>query len=111
MDSSAAAPQRSNPRVQTFAAVYEAYAWRPMPHCPGRFLRAHPRVDRTLDAWLTAHPRARRHVTPRAPDPVWVLPLDGGGLVSYEKPDGTFLHTLGDADGFERKLDTLGLSR
>ncbi|TVQ33613.1 MAG: hypothetical protein EA376_01795 [Phycisphaeraceae bacterium] len=50
---------------------------------------------------------ARRSANAR--DPVIVIELSGGGVISYEKPDGGFVHTLCDESGFRRKLDDLGL--
>ena len=32
-----------------------------------------------------------------------------GGVISYAWPDGRFVHTIGDVDGFARKLAQLGL--
>lgn len=44
------------------------------------------------------------------PDPVLVAPIPGGGLISYRRSDGRFVHTLGDEEGFLRKLVDLGLN-
>lgn len=49
------------------------------------------------------------HVCVTARDPVIVTPLDAGGLISYRKADGMFLHTLNSREGFERKLRQLGI--
>ena len=49
------------------------------------------------------------HVCVAARDPVIVTPLDDGGLISYRKADGLFLHTLNTREGFERKLRQLGI--
>jgi hypothetical protein len=49
------------------------------------------------------------HVTLMAKDPVIVTPLDDGGLISYRKADGLFLHTLNTREGLERKLRQLGI--
>jgi hypothetical protein len=35
--------------------------------------------------------------------------FEGGGLVSYRKPDGAYLHTLNTPDGLARKLAQLGI--
>jgi hypothetical protein len=32
---------------------------------------------------------------------------DGGGIISYVKDDGKFIHTLNTKEGFGRKLDQL----
>ena len=42
-----------------------------------------------------------------ARDIVVVFELSGGGIISYKKPDGAYLHTLCDKDGFKRKLKQL----
>jgi hypothetical protein len=45
-----------------------------------------------------------------APDEVVVIPLAGGGLISYGRADGTYVHTLNDPEGFSRKLSQLGIA-
>lgn len=45
-----------------------------------------------------------------ARDPVLVTPLDRGtGLISYQRRDGSLVHTLNDAEGLARKLNQLGI--
>ena len=51
----------------------------------------------------------RERLTRAAKDPVIVTPFEDGGLISYRKADGTFLHTLNTREGFERKLRQLGI--
>lgn len=55
--------------------------------------------------------RGRRFELPSARDPVWLLLTDegNGALLSYEKPDGGFVHTLNTRAGLERKCARLGL--
>jgi len=38
-----------------------------------------------------------------------VSDLGKGGLISYKRADGTYLHTLNTAEGLERKLASLGI--
>jgi hypothetical protein len=45
----------------------------------------------------------------RARDIVLVARLTDGGLISYKRADGTYLHTLNTVSGFERKLMQLGI--
>jgi len=56
-------------------------------------------------------PPPRRFRSPAAPDEVWVVELADGGLISYRRADGTFVHTLGTREGFARKLAQLGIVR
>ena len=44
-----------------------------------------------------------------ARDPVIVTAFDDGGLISYRKPEGVFVHTLNTREGLERKLRELGI--
>ena len=49
------------------------------------------------------------HICVTAKDPVIVTPFEDGGLISYRKADGMFLHTLNTREGLERKLRQLGI--
>jgi hypothetical protein len=52
----------------------------------------------------------REYRSPVAADPVSVVSIDDGGLISYKKPDGSYLHTLNTTEGFHRKLRQLGIT-
>jgi len=45
----------------------------------------------------------------KARDTVLVAPLDRGGVISYQRADGSFVHTLNTPEGFARKLAQLGI--
>jgi hypothetical protein len=49
------------------------------------------------------------HACTTAKDSVIVTPFEDGGLISYRRADGTFLHTLNTREGVERKLRQLGI--
>lgn len=49
------------------------------------------------------------HLVTAARDPVVVAVFADGGLISYRKPDGRYVHTLNSRDGLERKLRELGI--
>jgi hypothetical protein len=51
------------------------------------------------------------HVIPATPDPVIVAEFEDGGLISYRKPDGSFIHTVNTSEGLDRKLRQLGIRR
>jgi len=95
-------------RDPSFASLLEHHACTPIAGCPGRYLVRD--AERTGVAGLVgAGVRIERHVSVHARDPVLVACLTDGGLISYEKPDRTFVHTLCDAAGFVRKLAQLGI--
>ena len=92
----------------TFSALFERLAWRPIPNCPGRYVLAAGPVA-TLPEELVPGANSSEHVCVGAIDPVIVTPFDDGGLISYRKAGGLFLHTLNTRDGLERKLAQLGI--
>jgi hypothetical protein len=53
--------------------------------------------------------RVTEYAVAAATDRVAIVVFADGGLISYRKPNGTYLHTLNTRDGFERKLTQLGI--
>lgn len=51
--------------------------------------------------------QVREHRSVHAPDAISVAVIKGGGLISYRKADGRFIHTLSTPEGFKRKLQQL----
>ena len=89
-----------------FEALLRAFPWRPIRGCPGRYSLP----ASTLPFEAVAGREGRVHRVPAAPDEVLVAPLDdGAGVISYRRPDGSLVHTLGTAEGFRRKLAQLGI--
>ena len=92
----------------TFSALFDRWTWRPIPNCPGRYVLAAGPVA-TPPEEIVPGANGSEHVSVAAGDPVIVTPFADGGLISYRKTDGLFLHTLNTREGFERKLRQLGL--
>jgi len=93
----------------TFSALFERWSWRPIPNCPGRYaLRSGP-VAAPPEEIAPGASGGSEHVSGSARDPVIVTPFEDGGLISYRKSDGMFLHTLNTREGFDRKLRQLGI--
>jgi hypothetical protein len=82
-------------------------SWKPIRGCPRRLV--HDGLsERSVQelAGLVVPPPIRSSVVAR--DPVVIAQLPDGGLISYCKPDGLFLHTLATPEAFLRKLRQLG---
>jgi hypothetical protein len=93
----------------TFSALFDRWAWRPIPNCPGRYVLAAGPVAMSPEEIATGGSGGSEHETAAARDPVIVTPFDDGGLISYRKMGGTFLHTLNTREGLDRKLRQLGI--
>jgi hypothetical protein len=92
----------------TFEELLARFPWRPMRGCPGRYLLAGgPTASPPGDLFGDLGFREARSA--QVPDRVLLATVCGGGIISYAKENGTFIHTLGDSAGFLRKLHTLGL--
>lgn len=93
----------------TFSALYDRWAWRPIPNCPGRYVLAAGPVATPPEDIVGSANEGSEHVSAAARDPVIVTAFDDGGLISYRKPEGVFVHTLNTREGLERKLRELGI--
>lgn len=99
-----------DPKDKTFAGLLEQWEWKPIHHCQGRYvLSAAPR-DLSIEALAGPGATVFRLRVEGARDTVAVSTLVDGGLIAYERADGTVIHTLNDPDGFLRKLTQLGIS-
>ena len=94
--------------MATFSQLHAEWPWRPIPNCPGRFVLA-TGPSRVAPELLAPGAAFVEHRVAGAPDPFVVARFADGGLISYRKPDGTYVHTLNDRDGLQRKLAQLGI--
>lgn len=94
-----------------FEELKSRWNWSPIRNCPGRFIWRGGDDKNISPEELTGgggiHFSEFR--VEKAKDAVIVGRISDGGLISYRKDDGTFLHTLNTVEGFERKLSQLGI--
>jgi hypothetical protein len=93
----------------TFDRLMSSRSWKPIRDCPGRFVLSP--ADPSVAPQELAGPdvQFREHRVAAARDIVIVGRFANGGLISYRRADGSFVHTLNTQEGFERKLQQLGL--
>jgi len=94
----------------TFEQVRTRWPWRPIRNCPGRFVLPYQKEPLSFTTLLGMSCSPHAFSSPVAKDRVFVWPLQNGGLISYEQPDGHFIHTLNTPEGFSRKLAQLGIT-
>lgn len=93
-----------------FEELRTRWPWRPIRNCPGRLVlpRLEPPVSFEMLLGMPCSPQT--FSSPQAKDRVLVWPLQDGGLITYEQPDGCLIHTLNTPAGFSRKLAQLGIA-
>lgn len=95
--------------MNSFDELKHRFPFVPIRDCPGRYvLKGGP--DAALDTLVRSSDVASIHLLPNVRDRVWIVPVAGGGLISYEKPDGLMVHTLGDEAGFARRVGILAVN-
>ena len=96
----------------TFDELFGGRDWRQIRNCPGRYVLRAARANLSQRELLGRDAEeAAEHEVAAAKDRVIVVSFEGGGLISYRRADGSLLHTLNTAEGFERKLRQLGIAR
>ncbi len=94
----------------TFQELWARWLWRPIQNCPGRFVLPWSAQPISFEALLDCSCVPQAFSSPVAKDPVLVVPLEDGGLISYRQTDGRLIHTLNTPEGFSRKLRQLEIT-
>lgn len=94
----------------TFDELMNAWNWKPIRNCPGRYVLHNARENLRPQEILGDEIEAKEYHVAEARDVVLVIELEEGGLISYRREDGSFLHTLNTLEGFKRKLAQLGIN-
>jgi hypothetical protein len=92
----------------TFHELFDTWQWRPIQNCPGRYKLAGASLFLPMEA-LIGGEKVMKFQVEGARDTVLVTRLKDGGVISYRRRNGSYLHTLNTAEGFSRKLMQLGI--
>lgn len=93
----------------TFETLWKRGVWVPIRDCPGRFVLQGRLPSLNLAELIGFEAEILRFPTSAARDCALVVRLEDGGVISYHRADGSFLHTLATAEGLGRKLTQLGI--
>ncbi len=91
----------------SFEELASRWKWRAIPGCPGRYSLSPAVFAGKPEDLLSGELPVRKYRSAHAPDAISVAAIKGGGLISYHKADGRFIHTLNTSEGFRRKLQQL----
>jgi hypothetical protein len=100
---------KSQDRMETFGTLKANWSWKPIRNCPGRYVLYDASTKLSPEELIGSDVKLNEYHVPGAKDAVIASDLGNGGLISYRRADGTYVHTLNTAEGFERKLQSLGI--
>lgn len=95
--------------MKSFDELLEKYDWREIRNCPGRYVLRGGRSRIAADELFGISVEFSHWRFESVKDEVIVGKIPGGGFISYRDSLGTYVHTLSDEEGFERKLTELGI--
>ena len=94
----------------TFEKLKPLFHWVPIRNCPGRFVLDIDDQNLSMPDILECEMEIKQFQTAKARDMVLAAVLQDGGIISYKRKNGTYLHTLNTLEGFKRKLHDLGIN-
>jgi hypothetical protein len=93
----------------SFDEIFKTWNWQPIAGCAGRFVMRGAKADLRPQQVIGREIETMEFQVRAAKDIVIVVRLSDGGLISYKREGGTFVHTLNTSEGFARKLEQLGI--
>jgi len=99
--------------LMDFEKLFNLYSWKEIANCPGRYL-----LDKDDNQRLKSIPPTvilenqipiEQFSSDICRDRVHIGKFIDGGLLSYEKSDGSFVHTLNNSSGLQRKMNHLNI--
>ena len=93
------------------AELLQSRTWEEMSGSPGRFRLAEPGAQPGVEELLGPGIARRELPSADSPDVIVLAEFDDGGLISYRRANGTWLHTLNTRTPFRRKLWELGIAK
>ena len=93
------------------AELLREWKWEEMSGSPGRFQFAGPGTPPTVEELLGPHAEVREVPSAMSRDAIVLAEFEDGGLISYKRGDGTWVHTLNTPARFRRKLWELGIEK
>ena len=94
----------------TFESIKRKGNWTPIRNCPGRFVLRGVVLTLGISELLGVEAQIQRHASAMARDIVFVYSLNDGGVISYHRESGDWIHTLNTPEGFKRKLSQLAIT-
>jgi hypothetical protein len=104
-------------QIDTFTKLQQAYKWKEIPNCPGRYVLDENKVYSHLppEKFLSTNTKPTEFHSKNCRDVVLIIPFKtGGGLLSYRSRNKEgkvqYVHTMNTESGLQRKMKQLEIS-
>ncbi|MCA9067801.1 MAG: hypothetical protein KDA84_02700 [Planctomycetaceae bacterium] len=95
--------------MKTVTDLLNEHDWKQIPNCQGRFMMVEQQPGLSITDLLGEDCDPIKVSSVMARDTILIVPLDDGGVISYQRANGGCVHTLNTPVGFRRKLQDLGI--
>lgn len=93
-----------------FITLKQAYAWKKIRGSADRLVFTKENGDMDPNQIVAGRAKVRRFDDTTARDLVYVAKIKDGGLISFMRKDGSYIHTLNTQETFDEKLAELGIN-
>lgn len=92
------------------ADLLERFQWEKIPDSEGRFTLNKSQSSLSVEELIgTEEVEIKQHPSAHPREVIHVVKLEDGGLISYQRQDASFIHTLNSENMFKRKQWELGI--
>ncbi|MFK7777554.1 MAG: hypothetical protein QM501_05475 [Gimesia sp.] len=90
--------------------LLKRFEWKQIPNTNGRFTLCQKNMSISVESLLdSTEVEIKQYPSANPQELIHVVELEDGGLVSYERKDATYIHTLNSLNMFKKKLWELGI--
>lgn len=90
--------------------LLKRYQWEQIPNSTGRFTLSSTEPQLSVEALIDSDDvEIKQYPSAHPEELIHVVALEDGGLISYERKNSTYIHTLNSQNMFKRKQWELGI--
>jgi len=90
--------------------LLKRFEWEQIPDTNGRFTLRHKDAQVSAESLIdSTDVEIKQYPSAHPQELIHIAELEDGGLISYERKDATFIHTLNSLKMFKKKLWELGI--
>jgi len=90
--------------------LLKRFKWEQIPGTNGRFTLCQTDMQVTVESLLdSTEVEIKQYPSANPQELIHIAELEDGGLISYERKDATYIHTLNSLNMYKKKLWELGI--